>query len=254
MAGEWYDIDWGKAIGDGVSKGIPVAIGAGIAAHGNEKAAGQVAAANANASRVLAERTAAARAQLQPVADRSLPGVNYLRNIVAADPNAGVVDPAALTPGQQIQLNDTRRDAHRAVVAGPLRGSGRATSAVLNDVVARSRAGFYDANRARNDQLIRENKQRGDQSAQTLAGQNFGANTAMAGQDVNLGVQLGGNIMRTGETQAGATVANTKVVGDSVGRVLSPQPSAEDVLSMIRGVNADERKGRYSKQSTADQV
>lgn len=225
--GSGYSVDWGKVTTDAFGRAIPAAIGAGITTYGNQRAANTIAGASNQAAAAMAERARIARETMRPIADRTAIGVDHLRNIVAA--------PQQLTPAQQIAMQDAQRNAHRTVTAGPLRGSGRATAAVLNDVTNRTHAGFLEANRAR-----------ADNAAGVLAGQNLAANTTMAGQDVNLGVQLGGQINKAGEAQAGATTANAKVLGDTFGKIVTPDPQITDVMSLIRGISADERKGRYS--------
>lgn len=245
---DWFDyvpdIDWSKV----AERTIPAAVGAGIAANANSRAAAQVASANSAGNQAMIDRMAAARGQLQPIADQTQIGVNQLRNVVAQDPNAGITQhPMVLRPDQEYAMGNINRDAQRAVASGPMRGSARASTAILKDVTAGAQAGFQRDNVARTDQLRRENVAQSGQAANILANQNFSAHNQMAGNETNIGTNIANNLQRTGETQAAASVATGKVIGDTVGKAVAPEPQIADTLSIIRGINADERKGRYNR-------
>lgn len=194
--------DWGKIV-NGFAASAPAMItgyaGARGAADANREAAAIV---ERNRQANIAETTAAnerAAGYLQPVADQTIPATAYLRTVMARSPYE-------FTPQQETEQADRLRLATRSMPSA-FRGSGRATSAVLNDVANRGRAA-----------TIAENQRRSDTAAGTLAGTGGQANVNLA----NLSARGGGQIadINTGAAtdQANALTStgamNAKTLGD----------------------------------------
>ena len=180
------DWDWSK-IAQGVAQSAPAVIssyvGARQIANANQRAA-QIAADNAAANRAtLTAANTTAQGYLAPQIAAGAPAADYLRTVMAQNPNE-------LTPQQEIQLADTRRQAVTATPSG-LRGSGRYLTASINDVNNRGRAG-----------MVATNTGRADAAANTLASRGAGAATGAANLAANLGTQVA-NVNTTG-ADAGA--------------------------------------------------
>lgn len=155
----------------------------------------------------------------------ALPGVSRLRTVAMQQPDR-------LTPDQEYQLEEARRQALTGLNASGLRGSGRATTAVLRGVESDFR------NRA-----IAQNRDRTDRAAAALAGPYFGAagqganlRSVAAGQGANVITRAGevqganvrstagqgaGLISGTGETQADRQTANARLTGQTLADVAS---------------------------------
>lgn len=131
--------------------------------------ANQVGKANANAAQIAQANATANKATLTAA---NAPAMQYLQSVTARDPNQ-------LTPAQDIQLADTRRQMVTSTPTG-LRGSGRFLTAAVNDVNNRGRAGMIATNTARSDSA---NMQRGNLASNlgtSIAGQNTAGNYATA--------------------------------------------------------------------------
>lgn len=226
------DIDWGKVltnVGQGVLTAAPGIIannrGAQIVQQGNIDAAriagqsagrnistitnagtqalNQITAGNDLARQEIIAGNAGARAPLEAQAasggSMAAPGVAYLRNLVASDPYQ-------LTPAQKIALADSLRMSKNNIDPA-MRGSGRAQTAVLNDVVNRGRAGMIDANIAR-----------GTGAAGTLASLGTGtrnsATTALANLSAGQGRDLGNLAAGQGRSAAALTTDTAKTVAN----------------------------------------
>ena len=160
-----FDLDWGEIgkafnwgdVGKSAVMALPQAVAAGVGsnmvARGNQAA---VDIANQNRQQNLA--------LLQPSLQQQGTAIEYMRGTMARRPQD-------LSPQQQIQLGDTRRQAVE-MTPSSLRGSGRAQTAIINDVANRARAG-----------MIAGNQQRSDTAAQTLGGYGANATNAMVGQN-----------------------------------------------------------------------
>src|ERR1700754_3286000 len=121
------------------------------------------------------------------IREQTEPGVNYLRNVIAA--------PQTLTPAQQAELaNVQRRVENSSQVAGSaLRGSGRS---------------FVDAMReVENDfrlKAIDQNTRRADQASLEFARPNFTAQGNQATGHITMGREVGGALANQGSNLAGA--------------------------------------------------
>ncbi len=214
--------DWDKIV-NGFAASVPAMVTSYVGARG-------VADANRNASDIaertrqanIAETTAAnerAAGYLQPVADQTIPATAYLRTVMARNPYE-------FTPQQETEQADRLRLATRAMPAA-FRGSGRATSAVLNDVANRGRAA-----------TIAENQRRSDTAAGTLAG----TGGAASGNLANL------------SARGGAQVAdiNTGAATDQANALTSTAQSNNAALANITSYFANavkdaDRESRYGK-------
>lgn len=184
--------DWGKIAG-GVAQSIVPAVstyyGAKKVADANQQAA-ELAAANATANRgVVTAANDRAIGFLQPQIDAAAPATDYLRTVMAQNPNV-------LTPQQEIQLADTRRQMVTQTPSG-LRGSGRFLTAAVDNVNNRGRAGMVATNTARTDN-----------AASTLAARGGAAATGAANLASNTGTQMVG-VNNAGTDAAGNAITAT---------------------------------------------
>lgn len=141
-----------------------------------------------------------ATAQMTKANDASL-GV-LKQNQAAASPGLtatqGIINRgAALTPQQEMAVADSRAQALNALKGGSLRGSARATSAIVSDT----------DNRVRNN-FMAQNQGRADSAAVGLSSQYFGA-----GKDVSQGLVSGGDI------QGSNTIGQGQLRGQAVGDI-----------------------------------
>ena len=166
-----------------------------FASRGNRQAADI--AANTAATNAAGIRATNARAGqiLQPIAANAQPGLDYMRRTVATNPYQ-------LSTRQQIELKDRSRQAV-TMIPSSLRGSGRYTSAMANDVLNRGRAG-----------MIAENQGRADVAARGLASTGAAATTNQAsitaGQGPQIATQntMAGDVAGNAATQGGENTAN----------------------------------------------
>lgn len=148
-----------------------------------------------------------ATAQMTKANDASL-GV-LKENRTAASPGLiatqGIINRgAALTPEQEMAVADSRDQALNALHGSSLRGSARATSAIVSDTDKRVRNNF-----------MTQNQNRADSAAIGLAGQFFGA-----GRDVSQGLISGGDIQ--GSNTIGQGQLRGQAVGD-IGAIIADQ-------------------------------
>lgn len=210
----WADflsgIDW-----TGIAKRvIPSAIGTYISGQANQKAAQAVADSRNQATQQIMAGNQAGQARLAEVAGKTAPAVDYLRTVMS--------EGQTLTPGQQQRVLDVRRQTGDALSN---RVGGRSATAIASRAALDVENGIFGANR-----------QRADQAAQTLAGQNIGAVNAAAGQDVALGSNLARITSDSGDNIANAGLATAKTQAQMVGDAFSP-------MSALRQIIAEERKG-----------
>jgi len=153
-------------------------------------------------------------------------GADYMRTVVARDPNQ-------LTPQQKIDLADRARVTMRGINPG-LRGSGRFTTAAINDVVNRGKAGMIQTNQTRSDQAGGQLFSTGANMSQSAAGNLANVATGQAKDVANIETGYG--------TNAGnAAVAQGQVNADTIGAIGSVFADA-----MKQG-----RNGRYDEYRAA---
>lgn len=119
--------------------------------------------------------------------ERAAPGIQLFKQNVSRDPTQ-------LTPQQQIAMTDASRLAINNVAPG-LRGSGRATAAINDDLVNRTKAGFVATNTALANDSAKA------LAANTQAGYTAAGNKAAT--EANTGTAVGST-----QNQAGANIAN----------------------------------------------
>ena len=116
-------------------------------------------------------------------------------------------DPAMLTPGQRLQLEDLVRSAESGAAAGGLRGAGRTRLALLDQIERRARAGFQD-----------QNVRRADEASRLLAGQGLSAAGAAAGTEVGTADILGNAATATGSVYADTLGSLAGILADDAKR------------------------------------
>ena len=198
------EFDWGAILNTAAKYAAPVAqvYGAHQVAKANKTAAniaGQTA--GANIAAIQAGNQAAA-GTLAPVAARATPALDYMQTVMARDPNK-------LTPAQQIELGDRRRQVVGNITPG-LRGSGRYVTAAVNDVVNRGRAGMIDTN-----------TKRADEASRTLGSAGVGATTNMASIAAGQGPQIAGQQTMAGDARAGAALGTAESNASTLGTIAS---------------------------------
>lgn len=142
-----------------------------------------------------------AQQQFGSMQTQAQPGVDRLTHLATSDPNS-------LTPEQKIALNDARESSLAGLAVSGLRGSGKATSAVVNDTQNRMRAGYASTNATR-----------ADTAASNLSGQYFNSGNNMANVNRDLATSGSNALMKQGETTANATTANGAISGQAIGDI-----------------------------------
>lgn len=219
------DWDWNKLAGN-VAQGAITALPAFVAGNygarqvaGANQRAADLSAANRTANAgVITGANADAQNRLKLLSDQmegirtdgagiSAPAVGYLRDTVARDPYA-------LTPEQQQSMADATRAANSQLTNFGTAGSGRATSAVINDLQNRTRQGLItkNVNRStdaagrlatiggqRQSQAISGIQSAGTQGAQIAAN----AGPALAHENTQATTDMGNAITGTANSNAG---------------------------------------------------
>lgn len=115
---------------------------------------------------------------------------------------------AALTPQQELAVADSREQALNALKGSSLRGSARATSAVISDTDKRVRGGFMDAN-----------QNRADSAATGLSSQYFGAGNNMASNSTAAGGVISQGLVNTGNIQGANSIGQGALTGQAIGDI-----------------------------------
>jgi hypothetical protein len=198
------EFDWGS-LWSGVMKVAPAvaaAYGANQVSKANTGAAniaGATSAANIAEIRAANERAAAT---LSPIAARATPALDYMSTVMAADPNK-------LTPAQQIELGDRRRQVVGNITPG-LRGSGRFVTGAVNDVVNRGRAG-----------MIADNTRRADEASRSLGSAGVNATTNQASIATGQGPQVAQQNTLAGDARANAMTGTAESNATTLGNIAS---------------------------------
>jgi len=190
--------------------------GAFIAKDANDDAAEKIAAAERERAAAIRAGNDAAQARFDQTLQLTQPSIDALTRI-------GTSDPSTLTPGQERDLEDARRQATNTFSTSGLRGSGRAVTAGIRDVESTFRNQAFDINRARKDDANR-----------TLAGEGFAATGQAAGLDVDSGRVEGDAAAGAGNAFASAGLANANLQGGALA----------DISSLIS--SEEKRRGRDS--------
>lgn len=165
-----------------------------------------------------------AQQQFGAMRTQAQPGVDRLTQLATTDPNS-------LTPDQIRALSDARESSLAGLAVSGLRGSGKATSAVINDTQKRMREGY-----------VSNNQTRADTAASNLSGQYFNAGNNEANVNRDLATSGSNALMKQGETTSSATTANGALSGQAIG----------DIGAII----ADQIKNqtRYGKKNRSGEV
>jgi hypothetical protein len=171
------------------------------------------------------------------IREQTQPGVNYVRNIIAA--------PQTLTPAQQAELENVQRSVvNSSQVAGSaLRGSGQSFVDAMRNVGNDFRLKALDQNQRRADQaaleFVRPNFTAAGEQAAAHATQGRVVGQALANQGANFG-----DATREGAYgDANATTANAGNWGQAIG----------DIASTIAGQQkAESRPAKYSSPAAPD--
>jgi hypothetical protein len=115
---------------------------------------------------------------------------------------------STLTPEQEQAVADSRTQSLNALKGSSLRGSARATSAVVSDTDRRVRQGFMDAN-----------LNRSATAATGLAGQYFGAGDSLANAAKIGGDVVSQGLIKTGDIQGANVIGQGAVSGQAIGDV-----------------------------------
>lgn len=184
---------------------LPTIVTAGATIYGakqasdvKEKAASQALSAQQGATAAEQEAIKVAQRNMERQQQMASPGLMALQSIIGRGEQ--------LTPAQMIALEDARRTSLDSLQGGSLRGSARATAAVVNDVEGRMRAGFMDSNRSR-----------ADQAASNLSGQYFNAGNNISDLNLKSGLSASQGLMNTGEINAANTIGQGAVKGQAIG-------------------------------------
>lgn len=201
-------------------QGVAAVAGSAIAANANAEAAEIAAQAAQRQTDAINAANAQAQQRFDTIQSQTAPGVSHLRT-------TALTAPEQLTPEQRFQLDQTRQEALNSLNASGLRGSGRATTAVLRNV----ESGFRNT-------AIGQNRNRQDTAANVLAGQNFNAATAGANAVIGQGRDVAAIEGDIGQTRANLETANARLTGQALA----------DVGSIIADANK-RRESRFAESS-----
>jgi len=174
--------------------------GASQEAKATKQAAQQLQSGNTAATQVAQESRAAAS-----------PGLLATQEIIARG--------GKLNPVQEAAVQDSRAQALNALKGSSLRGSARATSAVVSDTDRRVR-----------DNLAAQNQARADSAAGGLTQQYF-----------NTGNTVSQGLMNTGEIDASSTLGQSKVRGQAIGDI------GAIIADSLKGDLAKKRDSSYER-------
>lgn len=144
---------------------------------------------------------------LQANQDAAAPGLLRTQEVISRG--------STLTPEQEQAVEDSRRQSLNALQGSSLRGSGRATSAIVSDVDRRTRNAFMD-----------QNRNAADSAAAGLTNQYFNAGNNIAGTSAQKGTAVSTGLLNTGSVNAANTLgqgaSRGQVIGD-IGAIISDQ-------------------------------
>ena len=169
----------------------------------NKDAAKDIKKAEEERNDLIREQNRLAQERYDQYTANAAPATSYLRRIIATEGGG-------LTPGQQLQLEDTRRASRNQLASSGLRGSGRATTAALRQVEADTLGNFAT-----------ENRNRAQNAANLLQGQGLSATSQAAQTGVNTAIQQGQGITASGYAQGGSDIANAGLKGQALGDIAS---------------------------------
>ncbi len=179
-----------------------------IASDANARAAQKARAAQVQGAQITADAirqgSEDAQATLRDLRTESAPAVSYLRRVVA--------EPGDLTPAQQVQLDDLRRNVTNTIHSSPFAGSGRAAAALFR----RAESDFTNT-------ALDNNRARADNAARTMYGASTGAATGIATNQASTGTAIGKvtgeALTKGGLYDAQADIANGTLTGRALGDI-----------------------------------
>jgi len=192
---------------DFIPKILPTVLKAGATIYGAKQSAD---ASNQAASQAIDASNKATAAELEGLREAQR---NLEINRTAASPGLLATQEiigrgARLTPEQELLVQDSRDQALSSLRGSSLRGSARATSAVVSDVDKRVRGGFTT-----------QNQNRADTASRALAGQYFGAGSQVADTAAQQGRAASRGLIDTGNVQSATTFGQGKIRGQAIGDV-----------------------------------
>lgn len=196
--------------------------GASLASKSNDKAAQQMTQATQAGTDAQLQGLKIAQKNLEVNRKAASPGLLRIQEVIARG--------AQLTPEQELAVDDSRREALNALKGSSLRGSGRATSAIVSDVDNRTRTAFMDSNR-----------RAADTAAAGLSGQYFGAGTNIANNATATGNAVSTGLVNTGTIQASNTLGQGALRGQAIGDV------GAIIADAAKEQFQEERKRQYDK-------
>lgn len=174
--------------------------GANQASKSNDRAAQQATQASRDATNAEVQGLNTARQELAVNRQAASPGLLATQEVIARG--------SALTPQQQQAVEDSRQQALNSIKGSSLRGSARATSAIVSDTDTRVRNAFMDQNQAR-----------ADNAAQNLSSQYFGAGNNMANTAAQTGSAVSRGLIDAGNIAASNTMGQGTLRGQAIGDI-----------------------------------
>ncbi len=174
--------------------------GAKMASDANKEAAQQATQATQDATKAQTDALELSKKNLEVNQRAASPGLLRTQEIIARG--------AKLTPEQEQSVQDSRNQAINALKGSSLRGSARATSALISDTDKRVRNNF-----------MTQNQNSADTAARSLAGQYFGANQNLANNAVKTGNSVSQGLVNQGNIQASNTLGQGALQGQAIGDV-----------------------------------
>lgn len=177
----------------------------------NQKATDASIQAQREATAAELEKLAVAERLMQAQQRQASPGLVGLQQIIGRG--------EALTPEQELALEDARRNTANALAGSSLRGSARATAASIQDVEGRMRTGFIDSNRSRADaaagQLSGQYFNAGDNLVNIAGAQGDSASKGL----INIGTANRANIIGTGQNDVDNLTRQSTIKGSAIGDI-----------------------------------
>lgn len=174
--------------------------GAKVASDASDKATQQLDQSNQAATNAQLQGLQTAERNLQINRQAASPGLLAMQEIIARGDR--------LTPEQEQAVADTRRTTLDSLQGSSLRGSGRATAAVLADAEKRVRNNF-----------MTQNQNRSDTAAGNLSGQYFGAGNNVANINAQQGNTVSQGLINSGNVTAANTLGQSSIQGQAIGDI-----------------------------------
>lgn len=207
--------------------------GAKQASKSNDKAAQQATQASKAATNAQVAGLNQAREELAVNRQAASPGLLATQEVISRG--------AALTPQQQQAVADSRQQTLNSIKGSSLRGSARATSAMVADTDTRVRNAFMDQNQAR-----------ADNAAQNLSQQYFGAGNNMANTAAQTGSAVSRGLIDAGNIAASNTIGQGTLRGQAIGDIGAV--IAQQAKDQIRDTSYGKYGGGVTKLDNGDQI